>query len=537
MVDPRSVNDELGRLVAILDKEGDAVSAKRIRQLMIAVGGDPSSEDWAAVDIQSVIDPAAIAQDMKSRRTPARWIGVLEWLRNGLVLVPLILTWAGISFASQHYQELVNKDRNQELHSFLYLWQNGFNNTLPAPFILNNLALADCLLLATIFALTLIATFQYNLFHTNNERRAEEFRTRLSHALGDAALCLAMARRYRATNQPSNLNDISKYLFQFSEQFKKSMDQFLAEMAEERKRRGDMTAFMAALDRVSKDMLAAASSIQQTNADLGTMLKDILVPVKSIPQLVASAGQAVGELNKMTASLAQMVADLPNWRQELQTALTNGLNQLISGQQQAEQELRNTLGSGLSQINTSLGSGFNQINTSLGQQIAEQGKMGQELHALIGASFNQLLGEQKAVSQALIDAASDLETATQALGNTIGVLSKAASDQAQVLSSVQGLQGEQRRLTAEMAAVTVDMRKLLKTLEDMAPELRSMAVDMNRFNQELRNIPQALNADLLAPLQHYSSAAARINAGADLLGRASQYFESVVTKLDGRLGP
>jgi ABC-type transporter Mla subunit MlaD len=526
MVDPRSVNDELGRLVAILDKEGDAVSAKRMRQLMIAVGGDPSAEDWAAVDIQSVIDPAAIAQDMKSRRTPARWIGVVEWLRNGLVLVPLILTWAGISFASQHYQELVNKDRNQELHSFLYLWQNGFNNTLPAPFILNNLALADCVLLATIFALTLIATFQYNLFHTNNERRAEEFRTRLSHALGDAALCLAMARRYRAANQPSNLNDISKYLFQFSEQFKKSMDQFLAEMAEERKRRGDMTAFMAALDRVSKDMLAAASSIQQTNADLGDLLKDILVPVKSIPQLVTSAGQAVGELNRMTASLAQMVADLPKWRQELQTALTNGLNQLIAGQKQAEQELRNTLGNGLSQI-----------NTSLGQQIAEQGRMGQELHALIGASFNQLLGEQKSVSQALIDAARDLETATQALGNTIGVLSKAASDQAQVLSSVQGLQGEQRRLTAEMAAVTVDMRKLLKTLEDMAPELRSMAVDMSRFNQELRNIPQALNAELLAPLQHYSSAAARINAGADLLGRASQYFESVVTKLDGRLGP
>jgi chromosome segregation ATPase len=221
-----------------------------------------------------------------------------------------------------------------------------------------------------------------------------------------------------------------------------------------------------------------------------------------------------------------MVADLPKWRQELQTALTNGLNQLIAGQKQAEQELRNTLGNGLSQI-----------NTSLGQQIAEQGRMGQELHALIGASFNQLLGEQKSVSQALIDAARDLETATQALGNTIGVLSKAASDQAQVLSSVQGLQGEQRRLTAEMAAVTVDMRKLLKTLEDMAPELRSMAVDMSRFNQELRNIPQALNAELLAPLQHYSSAAARINAGADLLGRASQYFESVVTKLDGRLGP
>src|SRR2546423_830888 len=99
MIDPTATNDELVRLTNALANDGDAVSAKRIRQLMIAVGGDPSAEDWAAVDIQSVIDPEAIAEGMKSRYTPARWIGFLEWVRNGLVLFPLILTWLGISLA------------------------------------------------------------------------------------------------------------------------------------------------------------------------------------------------------------------------------------------------------------------------------------------------------------------------------------------------------------------------------------------------------------------------------------------------------
>src|SRR6266568_2673619 len=214
MIDFGATQKELDRLADALVKNGDAISAGRVRQLIIAVGGDPSADDWASTNIQSVIDPEAISEGIKSRSTPPRWIGVLEWLRNGLVLFPLILTWLGISLASQKYQDLVNADKTQELHSFLYLWQQGFNHTLAAPFVLNNLAFADCILLATIFILTLVTTLQHNIFTGQNEKRAEQLRTSLSHALGDAALCLSMIHRQRQVNQPSNLNDIAKYLFQ-----------------------------------------------------------------------------------------------------------------------------------------------------------------------------------------------------------------------------------------------------------------------------------------------------------------------------------
>ena len=88
-----------------------------------------------------------------------------------------------------------------------------------------------------------------------------------------------MIHRQRQLNQPSNLNDIARYLHQFGEQFKQTTQQFLDELAEERKRRGDLAAFTAALDKMSKDMLAAATSIYQTNTSLTTTLQDILVPV------------------------------------------------------------------------------------------------------------------------------------------------------------------------------------------------------------------------------------------------------------------
>lgn len=519
MIDLGATQKELERLADSLVKNGDAISAGRVRQLMIAVGGDPSADDWASTNIQSIIDPEAIAEGIKSRSTPPRWIGFLEWLRNGLVLFPLILTWLGISLATQKYQALVNADKTQELHSFLYLWQQGFNHTLATPFVLNNLAFADCILLTTIFILTLVTTLQYNLFTVQHEKRAEQLRTSLSHALGDAALCLSMIHRQRQLNQPSNLNDIAKYLFQFGEQFKQITQQFLSELAEERKRRGDLATFTASLDKMSKDMLAAASSIQQTNANLTTVLQDILGPVKEIPRLVVSAGQAVAEQQKMTGLLGQLVADQGRWRQELQTVLANGLNQQIADQKQTAQNLHSM------------------ISNLLTQQTTQQAKIGQDLYNMMNGSLNQLLAEQKKLGQEVIQAAGTLETSSTALGSVVQNLGKATAEQTQMLASMQGLQTEQRRLTAEMTAATAEIKKALKAVHDSAPEVRSMAVDIDKFVQALRSIPKDLNTDLLAPLQHYSNAAAKVSAGSDTLGRAAQYLESVTKKLDGRLGP
>ncbi|HTK12137.1 MAG TPA: hypothetical protein VL485_33505 [Ktedonobacteraceae bacterium] len=548
MIDPTAIQKELDELAETLSGHGDVISASRIRQLMIALGGDPTAEDWAATNLQQIIDPGPIAEAIKSRSTPGRSISFLEWLRNGLVLVPLMITWLGISQASEKYQQLVTIDRNQELHSFLYLWQEGFNHTLPNIFILNNLAFGDAILLAVIFILTLATTWRQNLITTQHEKYAELLRMRLSHALGDAALCLAQIRRQQQARQPNNLNDISRYLFQFGENFKQTTEQFIHELEAERKNRGDLTTFTTTLSKMSQDMLAAATSIQQTNTNLTTTLQEILVPVKEIPALVVAATQGLAELKAMTTSLGQLVADQNKWRQELQTVLANGLNQLLTEQQQANQAQHTLLNSALQQLQTTLDQHTtNQqratqdlrtmLSTLFTQQINEQTRIGGELHSLIHTSFNQLLAEQQKLGVSLLDAASELETGTNALNRVVQVLGKAAAEQTQLLNSMQSLQGEQRKLTSEMAAATAEIRNVLKSVREAGPELRSMAVDVDRFVQALRALPNALKGDMLAPIQHYSSAAAGVNAGANTLEKVALHLESVTTKLDHRLGP
>jgi hypothetical protein len=541
MIDPATTQKELDQLANTLAKNGDPIAASRIRQLIIAIGGDPIAEDWAATNIQQVIDPVAITEGIKSNSTPHPIIGFLEWLRNGLVLLPLTLTWLGISQAALRYQQVVNADKSQEQHSFLFLWQTGFKNTLWPGFVLDRLALADFVLLGIIFLLTLITTHQQSTSNLQEEKMAERLRTNLSHALGDASLCLAHIHRQNQARQPSNLADISRYLYQFGEDFKKTTDQFVQELEAERKNRGDLTTFMSALDAMSKNMLAAANSIQLTNTNLTTTLQEILVPVKTIPGLVSSATLAVTELSAMSSSLKLLVSDQNKWRQELQTVLDNNLKQLLSEQKLTSQDLKNILTSNFQQLLSNEKQASQDLHSMLSalitQQIGEQTRIGQELYTLQDTSFTQLLAEQQKLGVSLNDAANELENSSLTLGQAFQNFSKTATEQTQLLNGLHSMQNEQRQLTIEMTTATAEIKNVLKSVREASPELRSMAVDIDRFVQALRAIPAALNADLLAPLHQYSSAASKINGSADMFIKAIQYFEYVIEKLDKRFNP
>ncbi len=558
MITVPETQEALNRLAGELGRSGDTIAARRLLILRDALGDDPAAlpEDWATTDIQKVIDLNAIVEGIKSRAMPEPWVRWLELLRNSLVLLPLILTWLGIWQSTSAYERLPSNLQNQP---FLSLWQQGFQGNLLPIFKLSNLALADFILLATILILTLIVTWRYNLVNTQSEKNAEQLRESLAHTLGDATLCLAKAHRERLLKQPRDLADVARYLFQFGQKFQQTSQQFLDEMAEERKRRGDLTAFTTALENMTKEMVSAANSMKQANADLVKSVEEVLVHAREISKLVTAANQAVAQLYAMVGTLGKLVDDQGKWRQELQTVLAKGLGQLTAEQKKATQELYNLLDAFIRQQQATLGQQIteqknaaqdlrNMLNTLLTQLIAEQQQRGQDLQnilavklgeiaAQVNTSLGQLVAEQNQYGQKLLAAADTLEITTSELGLMVKGIEDATKEQVKIVVAMQVQQAEQKKLTDEMTATTAEIKNVLRSVRDAGPELRSMSVDIANFVAALRNTPNVLKNELSEPLKYYSSAAFNVAAGSKKLEEAAQALESAALKLDGRLGP
>lgn len=561
MITVPETQEALNRLAGELGRSGDIIAARRLLILRAALGNDPAAlpEDWATTDIQKVIDPDAIVEGIKSRAVPAQSVRWFELARNSLVLLPLIITWLGIWQSTSAYDALLRTQPTQANQTYLYLWQQGFQGTLLPIFKLSNLALADFILLAIILVLTLYVTWRYNLVNTQSEKNAEQLRESLAHTLGDATLCLAKAHRERLEKQPRDLADVARYLFQFGQKFQQTSQQFLDEMAEERKRRGDLTAFTTALENMTKEMVSAANSMKQANTDLVKSVQEVLVHAREIPKLVTAANQAVAQLYAMVGTLGKLVDDQGKWRQELQTVLAKGLGQLTAEQKKATQELYNLLDAFIRQQQGALGQQIseqknaaqdlrNMLNALLTQQMTEQQQRGQnlqnmlavklgEIAAQVNTSLGQLVAEQNQYGQKLLAAADTLEITTSELGLMVKGIEDATKEQVKIVVAMQVQQAEQKKLTDEMTAATAEIKNVLRSVRDAGPELRSMSVDIANFVSALRNTPNVLKNELSEPLKYYSSAAFNVAAGSKKLEEAALALESAANKLDGRLGP
>jgi hypothetical protein len=527
MLNVVSTQKKLEKLASDLD-ESHATVATRLRELSAAIGGDASAEDWAATDLQQVIHPEAIAEGIKARAVPATWLRVFEWLRNVLIFAPLVLTWLGISQATDRYQVLLSHNGALITQPFLLLWEQGFNNTLPAPFILSHLAFWDFLILAAILLLTGMVNWLYSINNAQAEKEADQLREEMTAALGEASLCLAAVqrtRRLQLQQQPKDIEAVVRLLFDVAKEFKRTTDEFLAEMAAERQQRGSLNDFQQVLAQLSKDMVSAANTMKQSNIDLTSIIRDISGPIKEIPALVLAAGRAVADLHTMASSLEKLVTDQTRWWQATQTTLTTKLDGLLQTQQrigqeqkQAEQDLQTML------------------TTSLDRAFTDQQGFEQALYKMLDTSMQQFINEQKLLGHSLIDTADTLEETAKDFSAQVKSIDEFVKAQEKILAALEQQKVAQKSITEQMMQTSAETSLILKTVRDSAPELRSMTIDINKFVSALQAIPQALEGDLLLPLKHYSNAAAKIDTGSEVLEKAALALHYAADRLNGGNG-
>src|SRR2546425_1370890 len=252
IVDTQTKVDTVARKIQNINPS----AANRLFRLSAAVGRAPNSmaDAWAANNVQQMIDAHVIAEQMRANDIPGLGLRALEWVRNLLIFLPLVLTWYGISNAVSSYSTFINTitsnphaDKTQLQFPFLYLWQQGFGGYLPGWLVLSRLAFYDFIMLLLLVLLTGIVNIRSNLRTSRKEQEVELLQEELTDALADAALCLT--NRRGSQQQAGGGVDISQQLLDQMEKERQHREQELVALK----------SFSDALAPIAQNMLNGAA--------------------------------------------------------------------------------------------------------------------------------------------------------------------------------------------------------------------------------------------------------------------------------------
>lgn len=169
----RQIDTRVNATVSYLTGLGSAgrLAAARIRQVWADIGSYTASSVYATI---SPIEAAAAIE--RNRFHLAHW---LTALRNFLILMPLLMTWVALAWATMEYQQELARSPKDVNYPLLDLWQRGFTLTGPAgvssTYSFSHVAWVD----AGIFAALIIVGLVVDIMVTRARSVAKEAHTRL----------------------------------------------------------------------------------------------------------------------------------------------------------------------------------------------------------------------------------------------------------------------------------------------------------------------------------------------------------------------
>lgn len=291
---PADVRHELETLAREMEtKNKDAKTANLLRDLGEAVTGGSTTDNWLAADVFQVISPERVsAQVHAPDSNTEKWVGWLEWLRNILILSPLLVTWFGISRAVDAYAALLKQEPARSTESFLYLWSQGFDGQLN--FTLGTLALVVGILLTVVVLLTAIVYALHGRIEQERTRAVVQFRARLDELLGRAALILSGQRTLKPFY---NLTALERTSAQMLDQIKTEGQRIDEQRKQIEALRVQKEKEIADLSNFNKNLVKGTGQIVEATNRLGAIYD----------QLVKSMDGLAAPIDKMTVQQAQLL--------------------------------------------------------------------------------------------------------------------------------------------------------------------------------------------------------------------------------------
>ena len=367
----------------------DPHAAERLDSL---AGGLESEErdPWVGLDLAREVDVDAIVDRAINRDSRPHRTSVLERIRNVLVLVPIFVTWAGLSWAATSYSMAIAASPALAGQPFLLLWEQGFDGLglwgpgFRAP--LSVVAAVDAAVVLLIAVLTWVVHSQTLVAAAEHHAKTQSLEDRLRDAMWFAGLELrrrgslsgAIDQFGRTasglTDQLRAEREHLKELVNTRERAMGSIRDFAREFgtaaAALSTSTHDMAAKVTGATRASAELADSVGSLQQTQVDLVARLgelTDALAESSASARQVAGATEAAaGTLSEaaetITPATARMADGTGTLRQEI-AALRQDLESGAATRRVADEELTKRLQSAADSLVRSV----DEVGTSLKQ--------------------------------------------------------------------------------------------------------------------------------------------------------------------------
>ncbi|MDQ5822852.1 MAG: hypothetical protein M3441_01405 [Chloroflexota bacterium] len=523
MLEDTGIQQRLSTIAERIDPI-DPNASSRLRDLRDSL--DPGQHSaWVYADVFKIIDPETIADEATKQTGADRLVGILEWIRNGFVLLPLILTWLGISDAVSHYHAYLTQYPDEMKVPFLQLWENGFakpgSNDSGLWLTLSRLALIDFLLLFALFILTLVVHGQANILAMRRMREEQELKQEISHALADASL--ALARKREQQKDPQTLMD----------QFQVTANQLISQIAAEREdlnrlgeRREDevnsLSLFTPSLERSTQEMVAAAETMRAAQQEHAQIVSESLqamrdgqimltTATRETQQTIASAlmqsQQAMSqELNQAQqafvgaarTSTEQAVAAVQRVQQELLINMRQLHQELISDLRDSQTNLVGQVELSQQTVLRELAHGQESLHSSIQALSAPMQSFAEQQGQLLASNqeatrqLSVLTGEQRQWSEQLQEAMQSISQAVEVLqsntGRSLEIAQQIAIIGSGLVEAQQQLEVSHERFLAELAGERAEQIELARTISESNSGLEGAVSQVRQTSQLLHSI-------------------------------------------------
>jgi predicted nucleic acid-binding Zn-ribbon protein len=503
-----NVASEIEGLASSLS-EVDTRSSSRLRDLGNALTSDTGRARWSDVDLRRAFNTDRLSHMYALRREGGyapRRIEVADKVRNVLVLVPILLTWAALAEAARAYDRFLAEHPEEQGTPFLLLWQRGFGGeaSIFSP-TFSTVAIIDAVVIIAMIILT---------FYTHGRREEQEdtiadtaaaFQTEFDNVMAEAGVILAADR----ANRPAQIADSVERL---ADRFDRGSQELLTQLQVEHDRLehlatrrerefADFGKFASGMRAGAEEMHRLLVDLRQVSSGLETALQDLASEVAGAGDQQRSLLTAVTSLERMTSSAIQ--SDQAVNRQLSQAArnLSETADKAITGADQAAQagRIASEAVRSLASIALEIAQGQERVDQLVSGDMEANGILADALRANASSTENSTrsLNDIAAGFNRIRAEFERLNTQTGQHAGTLSALLAQQADIARDVSSVAKELGSVGLTTAQR------QREANQDLQHLVQRLDSLATTLNRMIQtapSTENLQQAFASALRAEL-------------------------------------